>query len=163
GREEVIDLLELVFEELKLTERIDALGERPLVATLEKQAIDRDLAVVVAAQIQFLELPDTACLRIVRGFEGEVEVGGRGVAAVERPIASADPAARAQAYDALIRSYWRPVDDYVRMRWRRDPADAQDLTEEFFTRAFEKEYLARYGASKARFRTFLRTCLEAFL
>ncbi|PYR95131.1 MAG: hypothetical protein DMF84_02065 [Acidobacteria bacterium] len=82
---------------------------------------------------------------------------------VVRAIASADPEARAQAYDAIIRSYWRPVYAYIRMRWRRDPADAQDLTQEFFTRAFEKEYLARYDASKARFRTFVRTCLEAFL
>ena len=82
---------------------------------------------------------------------------------VVRAIASADPEARAQAYDAIIRSYWRPVYAYIRMRWRRDLADAQDLTQEFFTRAFEKEYLARYDASKARFRTFVRTCLEAFL
>ena len=82
---------------------------------------------------------------------------------VVRAIASADPEARAQAYDALVRSYWRPVYGYIRVRWRRDPADAQDLTQEFFTRAFEKEYLARYDASRGRFRTFVRTCLEAFL
>jgi RNA polymerase sigma factor (sigma-70 family) len=82
---------------------------------------------------------------------------------VVRAIAGADPEARRQAYDAIVRSYWRPVYAYIRVRWRRDPADAQDLTQEFFTRAFEKEYLARYDASKARFRTFVRTCLEAFL
>jgi RNA polymerase sigma factor (sigma-70 family) len=82
---------------------------------------------------------------------------------VVRAIASADPEARAQAYDAIVRSYWRPVYAYIRVRWRRDAADAQDLTQEFFTRALEKEYLARYDASKARFRTFVRTCLDAFL
>jgi RNA polymerase sigma factor (sigma-70 family) len=82
---------------------------------------------------------------------------------VVRAIASADPAARAQAYDAIVRSYWRPVYAYIRVRWRRDPADAQDLTQEFFARALEKHYLARYDASKARFRTFVRTCLDAFL
>jgi RNA polymerase sigma factor (sigma-70 family) len=82
---------------------------------------------------------------------------------VVRAMTSADPEARAQAYDAIVRGYWRPVYAYIRVRWRRDPADAQDLTQEFFTRAFEKEYLARYDASKARFRTFVRTCLEAFL
>jgi RNA polymerase sigma factor (sigma-70 family) len=82
---------------------------------------------------------------------------------VVRAIAGADPEARAQAYDAIVRSYWRPVYAYIRVRWRRDSADAQDLTQEFFTRALEKEYLARYDASKARFRTFVRTCLDAFL
>jgi RNA polymerase sigma factor (sigma-70 family) len=82
---------------------------------------------------------------------------------VVRAIASADPEARRQAYDAIVRSYWRPVYAYIRVRWRRDAADAQDLTQEFFTRALEKEYLARYDASKARFRTFVRTCLDGFL
>jgi len=82
---------------------------------------------------------------------------------VVRAMASADPDARAQAYDAIVRSYWRPVYAYIRVHWRRDPPDAQDLTQEFFTRALEKEYLARYDPSKARFRTFVRTCLDGFL
>jgi hypothetical protein len=34
------------------------------------------------------------------------------------------------------------------------------LTQEFFASAFEKEYLARYDASRARFRTFLRLCVD---
>jgi RNA polymerase sigma factor (sigma-70 family) len=38
--------------------------------------------------------------------------------------------------------------------------DAEDLTQEFFTSAFEKEFLARYDASRARFRTFLRVCVD---
>ena len=70
---------------------------------------------------------------------------------------------RAAAYEALARSYWRPVYVYVRLRWRRSPEDAQDLTQEFFTRAFEREYLSRYNPAKARFRTFVRTCLDGFL
>src|SRR6185312_8658756 len=60
---------------------------------------------------------------------------------VVRGIASADPAVRREAYNALVRQYWRPVYAYIRLRWHRDPADAQDLTQEFFTRALEKEYL----------------------
>jgi RNA polymerase sigma factor (sigma-70 family) len=82
---------------------------------------------------------------------------------VVRDLGSADPARRAAAYDALARSYWRPVYVYVRLRWRRSPEDAQDLTQEFFTRAFEREYLSRYDPDKARFRTFVRTCLDGFL
>lgn len=82
---------------------------------------------------------------------------------VVRDLASVDPAARAAAYDALVRSYWRPVYLYIRLQWRRAPADAQDLTQEFFARAFEREYLERYDPGKARFRTFVRTCLDGFL
>ena len=78
-------------------------------------------------------------------------------------LASADPRARAAAYDALARSYWQPVYAYIRLRRRKTPEDAQDLTQEFFARAFEREYLERYDPSKARFRTFVRTCLDGFL
>jgi DNA-directed RNA polymerase specialized sigma24 family protein len=82
---------------------------------------------------------------------------------VVRDLGSADPARRAAAYDALARSYWRPVYVYIRLRWRRSAEDAQDLTQEFFTRAFEREYLTRYDPDRARFRTFVRTCLDGFL
>lgn len=82
---------------------------------------------------------------------------------VIRDLGSVDPAARAAAYDALARSYWRPVYSYVRLRWRRSAEDAQDLTQEFFAQAFEREYLSRYDPAKARFRTFVRTCLDGLL
>lgn len=82
---------------------------------------------------------------------------------VVRAIASADPEARRDAYGTLVGAYWRPVYAYIRFRWRRDPSEAQDLTQEFFARAFEKEYLAQYDPARARFRTFVRTCLDAFL
>jgi RNA polymerase sigma factor (sigma-70 family) len=82
---------------------------------------------------------------------------------VVRGIADPDPAARREAYGALVRSYWRPVYTYIRLRWHRDPADAQDLTQEFFARALEKDYLVKYDPRRARFRTFIRTCLDAFL
>ncbi len=82
---------------------------------------------------------------------------------VVRAMADPDPAARVAAYEAIVRGYWRPVYAYIRLRWRRDAEDARDLTQEFFARAFEKEYLSRYDASRARFRTFLRTCLDAFV
>ena len=78
-------------------------------------------------------------------------------------LGSADPAARAAAYGAVARSYWQPVYAYIRLRRRRNAEDAQDLTQEFFARAFEREYLDRYDAAKARFRTFVRVCLDGFL
>ena len=82
---------------------------------------------------------------------------------VVRAIGDADPDVRREAYGALVRSYWKPVYVYIRLRWNRDPVDAQDLTQEFFARCLEKEYLARFDPSKARFRTFVRTCLDGFL
>lgn len=82
---------------------------------------------------------------------------------VVRDLGSVDPVARAAAYDALARSYWQPVYAYIRLRWRRAPEDAQDLTQEFFARAFERDYLSRYDPAIARFRTFVRTCLDGFL
>ena len=82
---------------------------------------------------------------------------------VVRDLGSVDPDTRAAAYDGLVRSYWRPVYLYIRLRWRRGAEDAQDLTQEFFARAFEREYLERYDPGKARFRTFVRTCLDGFL
>lgn len=82
---------------------------------------------------------------------------------VVRAMGGGDAAARSAAYDAVVRGYWRPVYAYIRLRWRRDAEDARDLTQEFFTRALEKEYLSRYDPSRARFRTFLRACVDAFV
>lgn len=82
---------------------------------------------------------------------------------IVRAIADPRAGTRTAAFDAIVRGYWRPVYAYIRLRWRREAEDARDLTQAFFTRALEKEYLARYDPLKARFRTFLRTCLDAFL
>ncbi|HEX6051202.1 MAG TPA: sigma-70 family RNA polymerase sigma factor [Gemmatimonadaceae bacterium] len=78
-------------------------------------------------------------------------------------IASTDHQERRIAFDALISAYWRPVYKYVRIRWRADRDDAADLTQEFFARAFEKNTLARFDPGRARFRTFLRVCLDGFV
>ena len=52
---------------------------------------------------------------------------------------------------------------YVRIKWRADRDDAADLTQEFFARAFEKGSLGRFDPARARFRTFLRLCLDGFV
>ena len=62
----------------------------------------------------------------------------------------------------LIQVYWRPVYGYLRLRWRREPADAEDLTQEFFFRALEGNFFGKYDPALARFRTFLRTCVDGF-
>ena len=78
-------------------------------------------------------------------------------------IASTDTQTRRVAFDALVSAYWRPVYKYVRIKWRRDRDDAADLTQEFFARAFEKRSLERFDPARARFRTFLRVCLDGFV
>jgi RNA polymerase sigma factor (sigma-70 family) len=67
---------------------------------------------------------------------------------------------RERALETLVASYWKPVYKYVRLRWHKEPVDAEDLTQEFFASAVEKEFLASYDPARARFRTFLRVCVD---
>jgi RNA polymerase sigma factor (sigma-70 family) len=73
---------------------------------------------------------------------------------------SADADERRRAFDVLVASYWKPVYKYLRLRWRASPEDAEDLTQGFFARAFEKGFFDRFDPARARFRTYLRTCLD---
>lgn len=75
-------------------------------------------------------------------------------------LASADAAERMRAFDTLVACYWKPLYKYARVAWHRTREDAEDLTQSFFTRAFEKESLAAYDAAKASFRTFLRLLFD---
>ena len=43
------------------------------------------------------------------------------------------------------------------------PADAEDLTQSYFARFFEKGYLGDYRPELGRFRTFLRASIAHFL
>jgi RNA polymerase sigma factor (sigma-70 family) len=74
----------------------------------------------------------------------------------------ADPEVRRRAWEALAASYWKPVYKLLRARWRLDREDAEDLTQEFFAAALAKGIFERYDPAKARFRTYLRTCLDGF-
>jgi DNA-directed RNA polymerase specialized sigma24 family protein len=74
----------------------------------------------------------------------------------------ADPEVRRQAWDVLVASYWRPVYKVLRVRWGLDREDAEDATQEFFASALVKGTFERYDSTKARFRTYLRTCLDGF-
>jgi RNA polymerase sigma factor (sigma-70 family) len=78
-------------------------------------------------------------------------------------VRSADPQRRQRAWDALVGAYWRPVYKYVRLRWRAEPEDAEDLTQGFFTRALEKSFFDSFDPARSRFRTFLRTTLDRYV
>ena len=66
------------------------------------------------------------------------------------------------ALETLCRNYWPPLYAYIR-RQGFSPADAQDLTQEFFARLLEKNYLASVQQEKGRFRSFLLAALKHFL
>src|SRR5688500_18721619 len=75
---------------------------------------------------------------------------------------SDDAAVRRVALDTIIEAYWKPVYKYLRMKWSLTPDDAADLTQEFFTTALEKDVVEKYDPARARFRTYLRLCLDGF-
>ena len=68
----------------------------------------------------------------------------------------------ADALAQLCNSYWYPIYAYVR-RKGYEVADAQDLTQEFFARFLEKNYLGGVDRRKGKFRSFLLGSLEHFL
>lgn len=68
----------------------------------------------------------------------------------------------ADALAQLCQSYWYPLYAYVR-RQGHSAHDAQDLTQEFFARLLEKNYLAAVNRDKGRFRSFLLASLKHFL
>jgi RNA polymerase sigma-70 factor (ECF subfamily) len=67
-----------------------------------------------------------------------------------------------QALATLCERYWFPL--YAHIRHRGIDADeAQDLTQEFFARLLEKEYLQVADRNRGRFRSFLLSTLDHFL
>jgi RNA polymerase sigma factor (sigma-70 family) len=67
---------------------------------------------------------------------------------------------REGAFGDLVEGYWKPVYKYLRLRWRLQPEEAEDLTQGFFAEAFEHAWFTRFDPEKARFRTFVRLCVD---
>jgi RNA polymerase sigma factor (sigma-70 family) len=66
------------------------------------------------------------------------------------------------AWEELARSYWFPVYAYVRRRGS-SMHDAEDLTQDFFAQALDKDYLSAADPARGRFRAFLRVLVDRFL
>jgi len=66
------------------------------------------------------------------------------------------------ALQALCKAYWHPLYAFVR-RLGNSPHDAQDLTQEFFARLLQKEWLGAVERERGRFRTFLIVTVKRFL
>jgi RNA polymerase sigma factor (sigma-70 family) len=75
---------------------------------------------------------------------------------------SGDAETRRVALATIIEAYWKPVYKYLRVKWTLDADQAADLTQEFFTSTLEKEVVEKYDPARARFRTYLRLCLDGF-
>jgi DNA-directed RNA polymerase specialized sigma24 family protein len=74
-----------------------------------------------------------------------------------------DAASRREAFGDLVEGYWKAAYKYLRLQWRLADDEAEELTQAFFSDAFQKEWLSRYEPEKARFRTFVRLCLDRFV
>ncbi|MBW8782696.1 MAG: sigma-70 family RNA polymerase sigma factor [Verrucomicrobia bacterium] len=73
------------------------------------------------------------------------------------------PASEADAaLESFCRAYWYPLYAYVR-RSGHAQADAQDLTQAFFARLLEKDWLSEALPERGRFRSFLLMALKRFL
>ena len=68
----------------------------------------------------------------------------------------------ARALEELCHTYWFPLYAYVR-RHGRTKEDAEDLTQAFFARLLEKNFLATMDSQKGKFRAYLLASLKHFL
>jgi len=66
------------------------------------------------------------------------------------------------ALEELCRTYWYPLYAYVR-RHGHSREDAEDLTQGFFARLLEKNYLEGVRSDRGKFRSFLLVALKRFL
>ena len=78
-------------------------------------------------------------------------------------IRSGDADAKSRARDLLAEVYWTPIYTYIRLDCHLQPADAEDLTQGFFAEALRRDLFARYEPTRARFRTYLRRCVDSYV
>ena len=72
------------------------------------------------------------------------------------------PEAGRVALEQICRDYRQPVLAYVK-RHGYAPADAEDITQDFFARLLEQGWHARADPSRGRFRSYLLSALRHFL
>src|SRR5436189_732447 len=73
-----------------------------------------------------------------------------------------DPGIAQVALEELCSGYWYPIYSFLRRRGS-SPEDAQDLTQEFFSRLLANRGLASIDSAKGRFRSFLLASLKNLL
>lgn len=73
-----------------------------------------------------------------------------------------DSAVASAALEELCRAYWYPLYAFVR-RQGHSPEEAEDLTQSFFERLLEKDYIKLADPERGKFRSFLLSALKNFL
>ena len=73
-----------------------------------------------------------------------------------------DQPSAAEALEKLCRTYWPPLYAFIR-REGYPEAEAKDLTQEFFLRLIDREFLQRLRHQQGKFRSFLLAFLKNFL
>jgi len=67
-----------------------------------------------------------------------------------------------EALANLCSNYWYPVYAYIR-RTGSSPHEAEDLTQEFFFRVLQRDWLANVHPARGKFRSFVLVCVKNFL
>jgi len=67
-----------------------------------------------------------------------------------------------RALEQLCQIYWRPLYAFVRRRGHQ-PSDAKDLTQAFFARLLQRDFLRTVDPRKGKFRSFLLAAMENFM
>jgi RNA polymerase sigma-70 factor (ECF subfamily) len=73
-----------------------------------------------------------------------------------------DSAAAREALAELCQTYWYPLYCFIR-RQGRTPHEAEDLTQGFFARLLEKNFVSDAHQARGKFRSFLLVALKGFL
>ncbi|MGE0641461.1 MAG: sigma-70 family RNA polymerase sigma factor [Thermoanaerobaculia bacterium] len=82
---------------------------------------------------------------------------------VVEALGERDPERRREAWDLLLRSYDAPLRSYLSRRWRTTREETEDLAQGFLARALESGAFDAFDPAQARFRTFLRLCLDRYV
>jgi RNA polymerase sigma factor (sigma-70 family) len=75
-------------------------------------------------------------------------------------LSSADTDERSRSLRHLAQCYWKPIYQYIRLRYAKEPGEAEEITQDFFLRCVDRRVLVGYDASRSRFRTFVRVCVD---
>jgi DNA-directed RNA polymerase specialized sigma24 family protein len=78
-------------------------------------------------------------------------------------LTSSDSGERKWAFELIVDAYWAAICKYIRLKWNLAQCDAEDLTQSFFGLACEKNFFQDYDPGRARFRTYLRVCVDRFV
>jgi len=77
-------------------------------------------------------------------------------------LCSTDDASRARGVQVVAEVYWTVIYRHLRRRFHMPPEQAEDVSQAFFLHLVETDLFSAYDRANARFRTYLRHCLDNF-